>query len=132
MYLESPPWFTIWFSLIFKKLWLVNDFFWLIHQSLISWFYYLTEYSGVWSVINHVATYQYWETLMKLWFWLIWHILGLLWEIAFSKMVINGIFLDLEPLKRYQWQPNTWAKIIWGQLSQKYPQKSYHQLWLTH
>ena len=61
--LESPLWFTFWFSLIFKELWLVNVFFWLIHQSLISWFYYLIEYSGVWSVINHVATYQYWETL---------------------------------------------------------------------
>ena len=46
-----------------KKFWLVNVFFWLIHQSLISWFYYLIEYSGVWSVINHVTTYQYWETL---------------------------------------------------------------------
>ena len=61
--LESPLWFSFWFSLIFKELWLVNVFFWLIHQSLISWFYYLIEYSGVWSVINHVATYQYWETL---------------------------------------------------------------------
>ena len=62
-FLESPLWFTFWFSLIFKELWLVNVFFWLIHQSLISWFYYLIEYSGVWSVINHIATYQYWETL---------------------------------------------------------------------
>ena len=60
----SPLWFTFWFSLIFKELWLVNVFFWLIHQSLISWFYYLIEYSGVWSVINHVATYQYLETLI--------------------------------------------------------------------
>ena len=62
---ESPLWFTFWFSLIFNELWLVNVFFWLIHQSLISWFYYLIEYIGVWSVINHVATYQYWETLFK-------------------------------------------------------------------
>ena len=42
--------------------------------------------------------------------------LGLLWQIGFSKMIINGIFYDLGPPKRYQWQPNTWANIIWGQL----------------
>ena len=40
----------------------------------------------------------------------------LLWQIGFSKMIINGIFYDLGPPKRYQWQPNTWANIIWGQL----------------
>jgi len=30
-------------------------------------------------------------------------------------MAINRTFLDLGPPKRYQWGPNTWANIIWGQ-----------------
>ena len=52
----------------------------------------------------------------KLRYWLFLPILGLLWQIGFSKMAINRIFLDLGPPKRYQWGPNTWANIIWGQL----------------
>ena len=35
---------------------------------------------------------------------------------GFGKMILKGIFYDLGPPKRYQWQPNTWANIIWGQL----------------
>ena len=48
---------------------MVNDFFWLIHQSFIIWFYYLNVFTHVYSVINHVATYQYWETLISLFLW---------------------------------------------------------------
>ena len=33
---------------------------------LISLFCYLNEYSYVWSVINHISTYQYWEA-QKIW-----------------------------------------------------------------
>merc|ERR1711973_719422 len=48
--------------------------------------------------------------------WLFGPILGPLWQIGFSKMAINCIFLDLGPLKRYQWGPNTCANVIWGHL----------------
>jgi len=33
-------------------------------------------------------------------------------------MAINRIFLDLGPPKRYEWGPNTWDNIIYGQLSE--------------
>ena len=51
----------------------------------------------------------------KLRYWLFLPILGLLWQIGFSKMAINHIILDLWPPKRYEWGPTTWANIIWGQ-----------------
>ena len=35
-------------------------------------------------------------------------------QIGFSKIIINGIFSNLGPPKRYQWHPNTWDNIIWG------------------
>merc|ERR1711873_107920 len=41
-------------------------------------------------------------------------------NITFTRKImilaINRTFLDLGPPKRYQWRPNTWANVIWGQL----------------